>query len=78
MIWIIYLKIKFVAGHTKNNLVSNEGFSISSFKISNINDGLLTNMQLIKSILILPLFAVSQGIIFYIGKYMIEWSGSTN
>ena len=64
-----------VAGWTVG-LVSNEGFSISSFKISNINDGLLTNMQLIKSILILPLFAVSQGIIFYIGKYMIEWSGS--
>ena len=64
-----------VAGWTVG-LISNEGFSISSIKISNVNNNILTNVQLIKSILVLPVFAVSQGIIFYIGKYMIEWAGS--
>ena len=57
-------------------LVSNESFSISTIQLTNIENNSLTNTQLIKSLLILPGFALLQGIIFYIGKYMIEWSGS--
>ena len=57
-------------------LVSNESFSISSIQLTNIESNSLTNNQLIKSLLVLPAFALIQGIIFYIGKYMIEWSGT--
>ena len=64
-----------VAGWTIG-LVTNDGFSISSIKTSSIENNILTNSQLIKSLLILPIFALIQGIIYYIGKYMIEWTGS--
>lgn len=39
-------------------------------------EGRLELMQMVKAIAILPIFAIVQGLIFFAGKYYMEWVGS--
>ncbi len=57
-------------------LISGDTLSAGIPTLPNAESGKIALDQVIKTVAILPIVAIAQGIIFFIGKYFVEWVGN--